>query len=1003
MPSIASRLSRRAWIALIAAALLGAAYAIAGFFIAPGIVKRLIEGQIAAQLHRRSTVGAVRVNPFALSVKVDSLRVADRNGVLLFGWDELYVNAELVSVVRRELDLLEVRLIGPYGRLVIRRDGTLNISDIADSMNAAAKAAPPSGPPPVLSINALHIAGARFDVLDSATRRPFRSTIGPWKIDLTAFATRREASSRYAFSGRTESGESFAWAGDFAIDPVRSTGTISVDSLRLSKYGPFYERTVGFDVPRGFMGVNAAYQLDLGPGNRTMRITGGEFSISALTLVERARGDTALVLPALRVSGVNVDAVGRRATVGAITLQGGTVNVVRARDGTLNLIRIMATPIDSGPPVSAPAPKAAATGAPPAAPAPAWRWAIGRLAADSVVVRMLDSATARPASIGLQGVSASIDSVASESATVSRVRGAASWAPRGTLAATGTVRIWHRDGQLTVSAKEVSLRPFDAYLAPAINLLITDGRLSSDAALRFAVADSVHPDFSFTGNLRVDRFASVDGVHRDPFVSFRTLSLAGISYAHRAHTLAMKEIVLGAPVAELGVAADGTTIVRTVFPNPAADSAANDSAAKDSVRAATPPAKPVPSPKGTPPAAPAMKVSIGRVRVTNGAIRMNDKSIDPTVAFAITKIDAVTGRLSSDSLGTGTLELSAAINDVAPVKVSGRFNPLSAKEGSDLAVSIQGWELIPVGPYSGRFLGYLIAKGKMKVEMRYRVVGRELKAENKLTIDQFTFGDATNSPDATKMPVKLGVAVMRDRDGQIVFDVPVEGNLDDPSFRLGRVIGRAIMNVLTKLITSPFKLLGGMFGGGNADLSFVEFAPGSAALAAPETKKLDVLARSLYERPALKLEISGAVDTLADAAALRGAKLEARLRAAKWAALKAKDPNVAPPDSLVLTPTDRPFWLAAVYAAAFPKDSAVLATRKARSALPPYPPAEMERRLLATVTVSPDDLRLLAAARAKRCLDYLLSAPGPKIEPERVYLTEGAVKPDGAKAIFTLQ
>ena len=267
----------------------------------------------------------------------------------------------------------------------------------------------------------------------------------------------------------------------------------------------------------------------------------------------------------------------------------------------------------------------------------------------------------------------------------------------------------------------------------------------------------------------------------------------------------------------------------------------------------------------------------------------------------------MTGRLSSDSLGTGTLELTAAINDVAPVTVSGRFNPLSAKEGSDLAVSITGWELIPVGPYSGRYLGYLIAKGKMKVEMQYRVVGRELRAENKLTIDQFTFGDATNSPEATTMPVKLGIAVMRDRDGQIVFDVPVEGNLDDPNFRLGRVIGRAILNVLTKLITSPFKLLGGLFGGGDADLSFVEFAPGSAALAPAPRRRNSMCSRSrCTQRPALKLEIAGAVDTLADAAALRAAKLDARLRTMMWTAQKAKDPNTPPPDSLVLTATDSP-------------------------------------------------------------------------------------------------
>ena len=280
------------------------------------------------------------------------------------------------------------------------------------------------------------------------------------------------------------------------------------------------------------------------------------------------------------------------------------------------------------------------------------------MAADSVAVRLLDSATVRPASIALTSISASLDSVASDSATVTRVRAAASWAPRGTLTAAGTVRIWKRDGQLTLGAKNISLRPFDAYLAPAMNVLITDGRLSSDATVRFAVADTLRPDFAFKGSLVVDQFATVDGARREPFLSFRALSFADVDYAHRAHALRIKEIVLEAPVAELGVAADGTSITRLIFPNPAADSAARDTAAAGSVRAAPPPPPPA---KTAAPAAPAMKVSIGRVRVTGGAIRVNDKSLEPAVAFAISKIDAVTGRLSSDSLGTGTLQLTAAI------------------------------------------------------------------------------------------------------------------------------------------------------------------------------------------------------------------------------------------------------------------------------------------------------------------------------------------------------
>jgi hypothetical protein len=274
------------------------------------------------------------------------------------------------------------------------------------------------------------------------------------------------------------------------------------------------------------------------------------------------------------------------------------------------------------------------------------------------------------------------------------------------------------------------------------------------------------------------------------------------------------------------------------------------------------------------------------------------------------------------------------------------------------------------------------------------------------------------------MPVKLGFAVLRDRSGQIVFDVPIEGNLDDPDFKLGRVIGRAIINVLTKIVTSPFSLLGGMFGGGDTDLSFAQFAPGSAALSPAETKKLDVLAKSLYARPSLRLEIAGGVDTVADAAALRATKLEERLRRLKWTAMRSRDPNSPPVDSVTIAPTERASWVTAAFADAFPTDSAVVAAKaamaappakapkpakgarpvsEATSAAPPYPVPEMERRLLATIAVSPDDLRLLATARAKRCLDYLLTTPADKIEPERVFLTAGAMKVEGAKAAFNLQ
>ncbi len=979
---------RLTWIIGIIVALV-AVYAIAGFFIAPGIVRGKLARQVSATLHRPAAVGPVRVNPFSLSVTVDSLRVADKDGAMLFAWDEFYINFELISVLRREADFKEVRLVRPYGRMVIRRDGSLNVTDIVDSM----KAAPSSGPAPVVSIDALHIVDARLDVVDSATGRPFATTIGPWRIDLAAFATRRDNNSRYSFSGRTESGESFAWAGTLGTDPLRSAGEFSLDSLKLPKYGPFYERTVAFNVVRGIAGIKAKYDVDFTPQARKMQMSGGELRVGDLAIVERGRTDTAVRVRELVVGRVSVDALARKAYVGEITSRAGVLNALRNKDSTINVMRLMVMRSDSGAAL-------AKASAPAKTPAP-WRWLIAHVAADSYAVNFIDSSTAKPAVIAITNASVTFDSIANDSARVSPLHATATWAPNGALKADGSIAIWKHTGDLAVSARAVSLRPFDPYGKPAMNLVISDGRLATDARITYNIADSLHPDFTYKGDLRIERFATVDGKDRLPFLSFSALRFTGVDYAYKANKLTMKEIRLDDPSVVFRIAEDGRSSMSTIFPRSGGDSARADSTvAHDS---APPPPKtvaahPASGAGSRSQVSSAAKTSIGRIKITNGSIALDDKSLQPAVAFSVTKINAVTGRLSSDSLGTGTLDLTASVDNVAPVKITGSFNPLSDKEGSDLTVDLQGMELIPVGPYSGKYLGYLISKGKMKVEMKYRVVGRQLKSENKLTLDEFTFGDQTNSPEATKMPVKLGFAIMRDRNGQIVFDVPIEGNLDDPDFHFGRVIGRAILNVLTKLITSPFKLLGGMFGAGaNVDLSYAEFAEGSSTLSASEVKKMDVLAKSLYERPALKLEIAGAVDTVADPAALKAAKLEAQFRLKKWTALKAKDPNTPPVDSVMLTVDERAKMLTAAFDAAFPADSAVAAAKKSKSAAPPYPAAEMERRLLATIVISPDDLHS-PRDRARQGMPGLPAERAGEQDRIRESLSDGGIDQDGWRA-----
>src|SRR4029450_7420360 len=156
------------------------------------------------------------------------------------------------------------------------------------------------------------------------------------------------------------------------------------------------------------------------------------------------------------------------------------------------------------------------------------------------------------------------------------------------------------------------------------------------------------------------------------------------------------------------------------------------------------------------------------------------------------------------------IELHGKVQDSAPLEITGRINPLARNLFLDLKASASDIELSPLSPYSGKYVGYGIEKGKLSRKVKYLIDDRKLTAENSIVLNQLTFGNKVDSPDATKLPVLLAVALLKDRNGVINIDLPVGGSLDDPQFSVGGIVFRALMNLIAKIVTSPFALLGSL-------------------------------------------------------------------------------------------------------------------------------------------------------------------------------------------------
>ncbi|HVM61371.1 MAG TPA: DUF748 domain-containing protein [Verrucomicrobiae bacterium] len=406
----------------------------------------------------------------------------------------------------------------------------------------------------------------------------------------------------------------------------------------------------------------------------------------------------------------------------------------------------------------------------------------------------------------------------------------------------------------------------------------------------------------------------------------------------------------------------------------------------------------------------AFQVTIGEVALDNASFRFRDESVDPHVESAVEDFNGTVKGLTSDLNTVAAVDFSGKVNKYAPFSIKGKINPLSSDLFVDLAISLQNDALMPESPYAAKYVGFPLESGALSLDLRYYVTQKELKAENRLRVDQLRLGEASNSPDAIKLPVKLGIALLQDRHGVIALNVPVNGRIDDPKFKLGPVIMQVFMNIITKAITKPFAMLGSLVGGGE-DLDHINFEVGKADFAEGEVSKLDSLATALYERPQLKLGIAGSIDPVKDREALAKLKLERHLDEMRAKELQAAGQKVTSVDAVRLAPEDHDRLIKLAYAEAMglvsskasaSREETVLAHLQTKTNFEPLHPAksaaqgakeasggvvsvaDMEKKLIELTEVTPDDFKKLMDDRSSAVQSYLLQSG--KVEPDRISL-----------------
>lgn len=1015
-------LSRRQIVVLAAAALLVGAYAAAGFLAAPHFARQGASAFVRAHYGRALTIGDIRFNPFTLNLEVTGVALPDADGQPLLSFDRLHVGLQLASLWRLGPSFGEIVLERPYVRAVIRPDGELNLADLGKGFPPAPPGQQPKKTGPMrLYIGRLAVIDGGTTFEDRTRPTPFRADFKPIAFELHDFSTTAATGDAYTLAAASPQGERLDWSGTVRLAPLSSHGRFEIADLKARTLWSYLSASLPFEIDAGVITLNGDYDVSAaaaGPIEVKLNVHGT--TVTSLGVKPHGADADYISLGRLEVDGTRLDLARRAVEVARVQLSGGDIQAWLDEQGRLNLLDLIGPAPAAG--ADAPANRETAGGSTPAATAPApaagsapgWTVSVPDISVTGLKVSAEDRQVKPAASVVLDPLNVHV--------------GGFNLAPDDTLdiqldtavntsgKLTAQAKVTPRSGAVTahVEAGHLGLPALQPLLAKYTSMTLLKGELG--ARIDF----ERHADgfIGVQGDTRVSDLSTVDNALRKDFIRWKDLRIANVSYRSQPASLRVGSVTALEPYVRMIIAPDRSVNIRQVLTPPGAQPA---QPAQEAPAAA---AAPAPAPGATPStrararkgkpavAAPAaaprapltpFPVSVGAVRMVNGSADYTDLWIKPSFALGMQALNGAVTGLSSDPKSRARVQLDGKLASYSPLHIAGEVNLLSAALYTDVTLSFKDLDLTIVNPYSGYFVGYKIDKGKLSVDVSYKIEQRQLNAAQHFVIDQLELGDRVESPEAVHLPLKIAVALLKDRNGVIDLPLPMSGSLDDPTFRIGPIVWKMFVNLIVKVATAPFALLGHLFGGGE-HMNIVEFAAGGAELDPPAKDQLAALSKAMKERPQLKLDVPIVVSAGLDRPPLAQVRLRAQL-AARVAGSRQGRKHPQEAEELALADPGRHLpLLIEQFQADLGKETPLPASAQAVQAGKKKEPADvdaaiadLESALINHMQIPDSDLEALGRARAQAIQNAIL-ADG-QIDAARVFIVNAAPKPDSGDTV----
>ncbi len=854
-----------------------ALYSVLGFLILPGIGLRIINQQLANYATVPAKLDRLEFNPFSLELTLWGFRTGEP-GKEQIGFERLYVNLQLDSLWTKALHLAEVQLDKPKTEVLFNKDGSLNLTQLFKLPASEPAPSEPDSKPFPVRLDSIKLADGYLHFTDMRPGEPIEFLYDSMDLELKNLSTLPDDNADMTLVAVGPAGGRIDWSGTLSLVPIASTGKLKVTDGQMKVWWPYVRDALPLVLEDGVLNFSTDYSLNLSKETE-MVLTNASASIAPFK-INAPDGRPLVRLERLDVSDTRVDLAKQQVVVGKINSRNLETWATREKDGQLDWQTLFATPATKAPSkkeqvVTVEAPKSA-----PVAPGKPWEVLLKDVELRDYRVHLADKEPKTPVALDIGPLNLNLQNFDSLNRSPFTLKLDTGVGKQGKLDASGDVNLSPVSARLKVTTKDIDLRIAQAYIDPFIRLELRSGMLGSDLAVDLKSTEPLA--FTVEGRAQVDQLHTLDTLKDRDFLKWQKLVLEDVKYQH-GDSLSVTRVNFEKPYVRFMINDDRTTNIDDLLIPQPAGSTAKSTASKD---------KP-------------LGIHIGAIAINDGSANFADFSLTPNFQTAVQQLNGQIGTIDSRNAKPAPVNIAGKVDRYAPVTIKGSVNPFDPMASLDIATSFKRVELTTLTPYSGKFAGYRIRKGRLNLDLHYMITKGQLKAENKLVVEQLQLGEKVDSPDAVDLPIKLAIALLKDTDGKISIELPISGDLNNPQFSVMPIIWQTVRNLVLRAAQAPFKFIGGLINGGGAeDLGTVSFAPGSSELSPEAQKALTTLAQALKERPALRLEIEGTAAQSSDGPFIAKERLEREFQYNYYKILQRRGDKVPAKAGLLTVPDD---------------------------------------------------------------------------------------------------